>query len=84
MDGLRLATNRTFDVSTGNDTTQTLNALGQALFGGGATPSPIDRWTLELPLDANPCLASVSSLDTLQHDLGELADVLLALEFQVD
>jgi hypothetical protein len=44
--------------------------------------SPIDRWTLELPLDDNPCLVSVSSADTKQHDLGELSDVFIAVEYK--
>ncbi|SLM49219.1 protein of unknown function [Nitrospira japonica] len=44
---------------------------------------PIDRWTLEFPLDDNPCLLSVSPGDSKQHDLGELADVFLILEYRV-
>jgi hypothetical protein len=82
FDGLRLATNRTFDLATGNETTASLNTFGQHLFGGG-TLSPIDRWSLEFPLDENPCLVSVNSADTKQHDLGELADAFLALEYKV-
>jgi hypothetical protein len=82
MDGLHLATNRTFDATTGNETTATLNTFGQHVFGG-KTLSPIDRWTLELPLDQNPCLVSVSSIDTKQPDLSDLADTLLPMEYQV-
>jgi hypothetical protein len=83
LKGLHLATNRTFDVE-GNPTTATLNAFGQHVFGPGpsTTLSPIDRWTLELPLDDNPCAVSVSSTDVKQHDLGELADAFLALEYK--
>lgn len=83
--GLHLSTNRTFDVATGNETTTNLNAFGQHVFGPGpsAALSLPDRWTLELPLDDNPCLVSVSSSDTKQHDLGELSDVFLVLEYKV-
>jgi hypothetical protein len=45
--------------------------------------SPVDRWTFELPLDGNPSVVSVSSTDVKQHDLSELSDALLALEYQV-
>jgi hypothetical protein len=82
LDGLHLATNRTFDVTTGDEITTNLNPFGQHVFGGAAL-SPTDRWTLEFPPDENPCLVSVSSLDTKQHDLGELADAFLALEYKV-
>ncbi|HMU55356.1 MAG TPA: PKD domain-containing protein [Nitrospira sp.] len=82
-EGLHLATNRTFDVTTGNETTAGLNAFGQHVFAAGTTLSPIDRWTLEFPLDDNPCLLSVSPGDSKQHDLGELADVFLTLEYKV-
>ena len=51
---LHLATNRTFDVE-GNETTLSLNAFSQYVFGGDVTLSPTDRWTFELPLDDNPC-----------------------------
>jgi len=83
--GLRLATNRTFDVVTGTETTASLNAFGQHVFGTGSstTLSPTDRWSLELPLDDNPCVVSVASNDVKQHDLGELADAFLALEYKV-
>lgn len=85
LKGLHLATNRTFDVTTGAETTSNLNAFGQHVFGPSpsATLSPIDRWTLELPLEDNPCVVSVSSTDMKQHDLGELADVFLALEYKI-
>ena len=85
LKGLLLTTNRTFDVVTGAETTVNLNAFGQHVFGpgAGATLSPTDRWTLELPLEDNPCLVSVTSIDHKQHDLGELRDVFLALEYKV-
>ena len=82
LKGLHLTTNRTFDVTTGNETTASLNAFGQHVFGPGIL-APTDRWTLELPLDDNPCAVSVSSTDVKQHDLGELSDAFLALEYKV-
>ncbi len=85
MNGLHVATNRTFDVATGNETTNALNAFGQHVFGLGPSSvlSPTDRWTLELPLEDNPGLVNVSSADVKQHDLGELSDMFLALEYKV-
>jgi hypothetical protein len=80
----RIATNRTFDVKTGAETTTTLNAFGTRLFKNGAataTLSPVDRWTLELPLSENPWFATVSSSDVATFDGGELADAILSLEF---
>jgi PKD repeat protein len=82
LNGLHMATNRTFDVATGAETTTNLNAFGQHVFGPG-TLSPTDRWTLELPLDDNPAVVSVSSTDVKQHDLSELADTFLALEYKI-
>jgi hypothetical protein len=82
LDGLHLATNRTFDVATGNETTASLNAFGRHVFEG-VTLSPNDRWTLELPLEDNPGLVSVSSADAKQCDLCDLTDVFLALEYRV-
>jgi len=81
LDGLRAATNRTFDTD-GTETTQNLNAFGQHVFGAGML-SPLDRWTFELSLDDNPGAVSVSSADARRLDLSELADVFLALEYQV-
>lgn len=79
LDGLRLATNRTFDVATGTETTAALNAFGQHVFGGGPL-SPFDRWTFELPLADNPCTLGVTGNDLPQADLSELSDVFLSLE----
>ena len=76
LKGLHLATNRTFDATTGAETTTGLNDFGQHVFGG-RTFSPTDRWTFELPLDDNPCAVSVSSTDVKQHDLSELSDAVL-------
>jgi hypothetical protein len=82
LQGLTLASNRTFDVTTGVETTTTLNDLGQHLFGSGAL-APTDRWTFELQLEDNPFLLSVSSSEVKQHDLSELSDIVLALEYDV-
>ena len=81
MPNMHLATNRTFDLD-GNETTAGLNEFGQHVFGT-ETLSPADRWTLELPLDSNPTLASVSSADVRQYDVSELSDAVLALEYEV-
>jgi hypothetical protein len=80
VQNLRLATNRTFDVNTGAETTTNLNDFGQHIFTGN-TLAPTDRWTLELPPDQNPSTVSVSSSDVRQVDLSELSDVILALEY---
>ncbi len=82
LNGLLLATNRTFDLDTEAETTANPNAFAQHVFGQGSIV-PTDRWTLELPLDDNPSAVSVSSADVKQHDLGELADAVLALEYVV-
>src|ERR1043165_2340790 len=77
---LRLATNRTFNLDTGAETTTSLNAFGQHVFNSGVI-APTDRWTLELPSDQNPGAVSVTSSDVEQLDLSELSDVVLALEY---
>jgi hypothetical protein len=80
----RIATNRTFDLKTGAETTTSLNPFGTRLFKNGnavATLSPVDRWTLELPLSDNPWFATASSSDVASFDGGELADAILSLEF---
>jgi hypothetical protein len=82
LNGLAVATNRTFDTGTGNETTTSMNAFGQHVFSAGPV-APNDVWTLELRLDENPALASVSPADLLQHYIGELADTVLALEYVV-
>ncbi|HEX2269606.1 MAG TPA: hypothetical protein VHH35_08730 [Pyrinomonadaceae bacterium] len=79
---LRLATNRVFDLETGAETTTTPNAFAQHIFRSDVL-APTDRWTLELPLDDNPSLLSVTSTDVKQIDLSDLSDVVLALEYEV-
>ena len=80
----RIATNRTFDATTGSETTTSLNAFGTQLFKNGnvaVTLSPVDRWTLELPLADNPWFATVSPSDVAEFDGGELSDAILTFEF---
>ena len=78
----RTATNRTFDLATGAETTTSPNAFSTQLFGNGNDVlSPVDRWTLELPLADNPWFMSVSPSDVAEFDGGELADAILSLEF---
>jgi hypothetical protein len=79
---LHLATNRTFDLETGDETTTNLNTFGQHVFGSD-TLAPTNRWTLELLMNDNASLVSVSSADAKQHDLSELSDAVLALEYVV-
>jgi peptidoglycan hydrolase-like protein with peptidoglycan-binding domain len=82
LDGLHLATNRTFDSASGAETTTSPNPFAQHVFGT-ETLSPTDRWTFELPMEDNPCLMSVSPTDVKQYDLSELADAALSLEYEV-
>jgi peptidoglycan hydrolase-like protein with peptidoglycan-binding domain len=80
----RVATNRTFDLETGAETTASLDAFGTQLFKEGAatfTLSPVDRWTLELPVADNPWFTTVTSSDVAEFDCSELADAILGLEF---
>jgi hypothetical protein len=78
----RVSTNRTFDLATGVNTTTSPNAFSTQLFGNGTvTLSPVDRWTLELPLADNPWFTTVSPSDIAEFDGGELADAILSLEF---
>jgi PKD repeat protein len=77
----RIATNRTFD-DKGDETTAAPSAFTTRIFGDGSTPvSPVDRWTLELPVAANPWLLTVSSSDVAEFDGSEFSDALLTLEF---
>ena len=82
MNNLHLATNRTFELESGNETTTNLNDFGQHVFEAGIL-APRDRWTCELPLDDNPSVVRVSSTDVKQHDFSELSDVVLVLEYEV-
>jgi hypothetical protein len=78
----RISTNRTFDLASGAENTTSPNAFSTLLFeSGNAVISPVDRWTLELPLADNPWFTSVSSSDIAEFDGGELADAILSLEF---
>jgi hypothetical protein len=78
----RISTNRTFDLTSGAENTTSANAFSTLLFGNGdVVISPVDRWTVELPVANNPWLTSVSSADIAEFDGGELADAILTLEF---
>jgi Tc toxin complex TcA C-terminal TcB-binding domain/PKD domain/Putative peptidoglycan binding domain len=78
----RISTNRTFDPATGSSTTISPNEFTTQLFGNGAVVvSPVDRWTLELPLAENPCFLTVSASDVAEFDGNELSDAILTLEF---
>jgi hypothetical protein len=74
----RVSTNRTF--VDDNETTTTPNSFTNHVFGGHVL-SPVDRWSLELPIAANPWFRSASSSDVEQADFSELADAFIALEY---
>jgi hypothetical protein len=76
----RAATNRTF--VDGAETTTAANSFTTHVFANRVL-SPADRWTLELPLEANLWLSSVSMSDVLELDGSELADAVLGLEYVI-
>jgi hypothetical protein len=82
---MRAATNRTF--SNGTETTTQPNPLAIHVFGSDPSQNPLspaDRWTLELPLAANPCFLAVSSSDVAEFDGSELSDAILSLEYRAN
>jgi hypothetical protein len=85
FNGLSLSSNRRFDLdgneSTGTGTNPPANAFTTHLFDNAAL-SPIDEWTVEIPFSGNDFLRSVSATDVEQYDLSEIADVVLALEYE--
>lgn len=85
FNGLSLASNRRFDLNgsdiTGTGTNLPANLMTTQLFTNGAL-SPVDKWTVELPLFDNPCLRSVSATDVEQYDLAEIQDAVLVLEYE--
>jgi hypothetical protein len=81
VEGLHLATNREFDENTGNELPTTPSPFAAHVFGAGVV-SPVDRWTLELNVEDNPQLLSVTTQDLKQLELGEMSDVFLALEYR--
>lgn len=76
----RIATNRTFDAS-GNETTAAPSAFNAHVFGTRVL-SPADTWTLELPANEHPWFATVSPSDVVEMDYSELADAVIALEYE--
>jgi hypothetical protein len=85
FNGLGLASNRRFDLNgietTGTAQNPPANLVTKHLFAEGAL-SPIDYWTVELPLADNPCLRSVGATDAEQYSLAEIQDVVLGLEYE--
>jgi hypothetical protein len=74
----RISSNRTSDPSTPISP----NELTTHIFGDGSGAiSPVDRWTLELPLPENPWFMVVSASDVAEFDCSELDDAVLSLEF---
>jgi hypothetical protein len=84
--GLSLASNRRFDLNgtetTGIGQNPPANLVTKHLFGEGVL-SPVDEWTVELPLFDNACLRSVSATDVEQYSLAEIQDVVLGLEYEM-
>lgn len=86
--GLGTTTNRQIaddgNIVNGTDDIPPLNHLAKHFFGdqGQHELSPLDQWTLELPLDINPCLESVTTSDAVVPDLSEIQDVILSLEYE--
>lgn len=81
IDGLRTASNRRFDDAGVEIDLAGRNALANHLFGGNGIASPVDVWSLELPIADNPFFASADVSDNQEIDLG-LRDVLLTLEYE--
>jgi hypothetical protein len=77
-----VATNRAFDAD-GNEITANRNAFAKHVFGDGEL-SPVDRWSVELPVAENRWFASASLDDDIAFDASDIADVLLALQFEED
>ena len=50
----RIFSNQTFGAASGVVTMSSPNAFTTHVFGAGVAMSPVDRWTLELPLADNP------------------------------
>lgn len=85
FNGLSLASNRRFDLDgvqiTGTGENPPANSLATHLFAEGAL-SPVDEWSVELPLAENAFLRSVTATDVQQYGLAEIQDVVLALEYE--
>lgn len=92
LDGFRISTNRVFELdgseTTGAGQNAPPNALTDHLFPLSSTNnmrlalSPADIWSLELSLNDNPFLGSVTANDTVQVNLGEIGDAILLLEYE--
>jgi hypothetical protein len=80
----RISANRTFDPATDANTTVSPNAFTTQIFGDGTvTLSPVDQWTLELPIAENPWFTTVSASDVAEFDGSELDDAVISLEYPV-
>ena len=77
FNGLSLASNRRFDLNgtetTGIGDNPPANPVATHLFAEGAL-SPVDEWTVELPLSDNTFLRSVSATDVEQYGFAEIQD----------
>ena len=86
FNGLSLASNRRFELNgtetTGVGDNPPANPVVTHLFAAGAL-SPVDEWTVELPLADNAFLRSVSATDVEQYGVAEIQDAVLALEYEI-
>jgi hypothetical protein len=67
--------------TTGINNNPLANVVATYLFAEGSV-SPVDQWTVELPLADNAFQRSVDATDAEQYDLAEVEDVVLALEYE--
>jgi len=82
LSSLRAATNRQFDDQGALQNT-TLNACGTRVFGNGEH-TPLDVWQAAITILANPSLKSVDEWGREIVDVSELADAILALEYEAE
>jgi len=86
FDSLRSSTNRVFELdgteTTGVAPNDAANALTEHFFPLNQPLSPVDSWTLELSLNDNPFLLSVTPNDNPQIDLKGIEDAILILEYE--
>jgi peptidoglycan hydrolase-like protein with peptidoglycan-binding domain len=85
MDSFTIATNRRFSPTGAEIPGTTPNSLAQQLFPTAAEPlSATDEWTVEMTLDDNPFLKSVSNSDIIQPDFSALQDVIWTMEYELN
>ena len=81
ISGLSVSTNRVFDATGVPTNAPGYSELAKHLFGPGPL-SPLDRWTVELPIADNPSLLVVDRFDKTESISAPFIDVLLSLEYE--